>query len=497
MNASTLVQKLWNYCNILRDDGLSYGDYVEQLTFLLFLKMADEKTRAPFFQKPIVEAPWNWPELLERDADDLEVHYRHTLEALGKADGVIGVIFRKAQNKIQDPAKLKRLIVDLIDKEDWSLLDTDLKGDAYEGLLQKNAEDVKGGAGQYFTPRALIQGIVEVMNLKPGETICDPACGTAGFLLAAHTELRKQKLSKSQLTHLNTQAMTGVELVDSVARLACMNLVLHGVGAEDTSVVPVQVRDALSGKHGEYDVILANPPFGKKSSVTITSDDGEVSRDALTVHREDFWATTSNKQLNFVQHIFSSLKMHGRAAVVLPDNVLFEGGAGETVRRELLKQGDLHTVLRLPTGLFYAQGVKANVLFFDRKPPRPDGKPNTQRVWFYDLRTNQHFTLKTRPLQHADLHEFVRLYRADNRLSRSDSFSEANPQGRWRSYPVEELLARDKASLDLFWLKDESLSDSDNLPAPEIIAAEIIEDLQAALDQLKELEADLQPNADT
>jgi len=496
MNASTLVQKLWNYCNILRDDGLSYGDYVEQLTFLLFLKMADEKTRPPFSQKPIIEAPWNWPELLERDADDLEVHYRHTLEALGKADGVIGVIFRKAQNKIQDPAKLKRLIVDLIDKEDWSSLDTDLKGDAYEGLLQKNAEDVKGGAGQYFTPRPLIQGIVEVMNLKPGETICDPACGTAGFLLAAHTELRKQKLSKSQLAHLNTAALTGVELVDSVARLACMNLVLHGVGADDTRIVPVQVRDALSGKHGEYNVILANPPFGKKSSVTITSDDGDVSRETLTIHREDFWATTSNKQLNFVQHIFSSLKMHGRAAVVLPDNVLFEGGAGETVRRELLKQGDLHTVLRLPTGLFYAQGVKANVLFFDRKPPRPDGQPNTQRVWFYDLRTNQHFTLKTRPLQHADLHEFVRLYRADNRLSRSDTFSETNPQGRWRSYTVEELLARDKASLDLFWLKDESLSDSDNLPSPDVIAAEIIEDLQAALDQLKELEADLQAGAE-
>lgn len=492
MNASTLVQKLWSYCNILRDDGLSYGDYVEQLTFLLFLKMADEKTRAPFFQKPIIDAQWSWPRLLELDADPLENHYRHTLENLGKAEGVIGVIFRKAQNKIQDPAKLKRLIVDLIDKEDWSSLDTDLKGDAYEGLLQKNAEDVKGGAGQYFTPRPLIQGIVEVMNLKPGETICDPACGTAGFLLAAHAELRKQGLSKSQLKHLNTEALTGVELVDSVARLACMNLALHGVGADDTRVVPVQVRDALSGKHGEYDVILANPPFGKKSSVTITSDDGEVSRDALTVHRDDFWATTSNKQLNFVQHIFSSLKMHGRAAVVLPDNVLFEGGAGETVRRELLKQGDLHTVLRLPTGLFYAQGVKANVLFFDRKPPRPDGKPNTQRVWFYDLRTNQHFTLKTRPLQHADLHEFVRLYRAENRLSRSDTHSDANPQGRWRSYAVEDLLARDKASLDLFWLKDESLSDSDNLPAPEVIAAEIIEDLQAALDQLKELEADLQ-----
>ena len=492
MNASTLVQKLWNYCNILRDDGLSYGDYVEQLTFLLFLKMADEKTRPPFDQKPVINAQWSCPRLLELDADDLEVHYRHTLEELGKARGVIGVIFRKAQNKIQDPAKLKRLIVDLIDKEEWSQLYTDLKGDAYEGLLQKNAEDVKGGAGQYFTPRALIQGIVEVMNLQPGETICDPACGTAGFLLAAHTELRKRKLSKAEITHLNTKALCGVELVDSVARLACMNLVLHGVGASDTNVVPVDVRDALSGKHGEYDVILANPPFGKKSSVTITSDEGEVSRETLTIHRDDFWATTSNKQLNFVQHIFSSLKMHGRAAVVLPDNVLFEGGAGETVRRELLKQGDLHTILRLPTGLFYAQGVKANVLFFDRKPPRADGKPNTDRVWFYDLRTNQHFTLKTRPLQHADLNEFVRLYRAENRLTRAATFDEARPDGRWRSYGVDELLARDKASLDLFWLRDESLSDSDNLPAPDVIAAEIIEDLEAALVQLKELEAGLE-----
>jgi type I restriction enzyme M protein len=491
MNASTLVQKLWNYCNILRDDGLSYGDYVEQLTFLLFLKMADEKTKAPFFQKPVIAAEWAWPTLLALDADELEVHYRHTLEELGKAKGVIGVIFRKAQNKIQDPAKLKRLIVDLIDKEQWSLLDTDLKGDAYEGLLQKNAEDVKGGAGQYFTPRALIQGIVEVMNLQPGETICDPACGTAGFLLAAYTELRQHKLSKAELDALNTGALTGVELVDSVARLACMNLVLHGVGAEDPNVIPVQVRDALSGKHGEYDVILANPPFGKKSSVTITSEEGDISRETLTIQRDDFWATTSNKQLNFVQHIFSSLKMNGRAAVVLPDNVLFEGGAGETVRRELMKQGDLHTILRLPTGLFYAQGVKANVLFFDRKPPRPDGKANTERVWFYDLRTNQHFTLKTRPLQHADLNDFVRLYRPGNRLTREGTFNEANPLGRWRSYGVDELLARDKASLDLFWLRDESLSDSDNLPVPEIIAAEIIDDLQAVLDQLKELEADL------
>ncbi len=482
MNASTLVQKLWNYCNILRDDGLSYGDYVEQLTFLLFLKMADEKTRPPFDQKPIIEAPWHWPELLKLDADPLEVHYRHSLEALGKADGVIGVIFRKAQNKIQDPAKLKRLIVDLIDKEEWSLLDTDLKGDAYEGLLQKNAEDVKGGAGQYFTPRALIQGIVEVMNLQPGETICDPACGTAGFLLAAHTELRKRMLSKAQLTHLNTKALLGVELVDSVARLACMNLVLHGVGADDTRVVPVQVRDALSGKHGEYDVILANPPFGKKSSVTITSDDGDVSRETLTIHREDFWATTSNKQLNFVQHIFSSLKMHGRAAVVLPDNVLFEGGAGEKIRRKLLETCDVHTLLRLPTGIFYAQGVKANVLFFDKKAA--DGKVHTKGVWIYDLRTNKHFTLKTRPLAAPDLSDFIDCYRPANRHERNES-------ERFRYFSHADLVARDKASLDIFWLKDDSLDNLDDLPPPEALQQEIIEHLEAALAAFRDVAAGL------
>src|SRR5450755_259301 len=260
-NPQQIVQKLWNYCNILRDDGLSYGDYVEQLTFLLFLKMADEQSRPPFKKPSTVPAGYDWPSLLTKDGvpldgDALEVHYRHVLETLGKKSGMLGVIFRKAKNKIQDPAKLRRLIVDLIDKEQWSSLSADVKGDAYEGLLQKNAEDVKGGAGQYFTPRALIQGIVEVMNLQPGETICDPACGTAGFLLAAYTELRKHKLSKAQLDELNTGALTGVELVDSVARLACMNLVLHGVGAEDPRVIPVQVRDALSGKHGEYHVIF-------------------------------------------------------------------------------------------------------------------------------------------------------------------------------------------------------------------------------------------------
>ena len=497
-HSSQLVQKLWNYCNILRDDGLSYGDYLEQLTFLLFLKMADEQSRPPFNKKSPIPEKSSWPELLKRDGDELETHYRHTLEELGKEPGLIGVIFRKAQNKIQDPAKLRRLIADLIDKEEWSSLDTDVKGDAYEGLLQKNAEDVKGGAGQYFTPRALIRAIVDVMQPEPSEggqrfTICDPACGTGGFLLIAHEFIRNNnKLDKKQLTFLNTEQLRGVELVDSVARLCCMNVVLHGIGSDATHV-PVMVKDALAGKHGEYEMVLTNPPFGKKSSVTIVNEAGDEEKQSLVVHRDDFWASTSNKQLNFLQHVFTILKQHGRAAIVVPDNVLFEGGAGETVRRELLKQADVHTLLRLPTGIFYAQGVKANVLFFDRKPAAE--KPWTDKVWIYDLRTNKHFTLKENPLKRSDLDDFVNCYFGGKRGSQSRGYSgnrhERKESERFKSFSYEELAKRDKLNLDIFWLKDESLEDSANLPDPDIIAAEIVEDLQAALAQFAEIAADL------
>ena len=370
-NPTALVQKLWNYCNILRDDGLSYGDYVEQLTFLLFLKMADEQSKPPFNKPSPIPKGYGWPSAAAKlDGDELEMHYRHTLEELGKRSGMLGVIFRKAQNKIQDPAKLRRLIVDLIDKEQWSSLSADVKGDAYEGLLQKNAEDVKGGAGQYFTPRPLIAAMVDVVAPQPGQAICDPACGTGGFLLAAHDYIAKHHaLDRAQKKKLKSGTFFGIELVDSVTRLCAMNLLLHGIGGElGRRDLPVVTKDALAGKHGEYEIVLANPPFGKKSSVTIVNEAGESSKESLIINRDDFWASTSNKQLNFLQHIFTILKQHGRAAVVLPDNVLFEGGAGETIRRELLKQADVHTLLRLPTGIFYAQGVKANVLFFDRKP---------------------------------------------------------------------------------------------------------------------------------
>ena len=500
MTSTALVQKLWNYCNILRDDGLSYGDYVEQLTFLLFLKMADEQSKPPFDRQSPIPAGFGWEILVKLDGDDLETHYRHTLDELGKRQGMLGVIFRKAQNKIQDPAKLRRLIADLIDKEDWSSLDADVKGDAYEGLLEKNAADVKGGAGQYFTPRALIAAMVDVIAPKPGETICDPACGTGGFLLAAHDYIVKHnKLDKAQKRSLRSGALHGIELVDSVTRLCAMNLLLHGIGGEvdgdegkgkkekdkrrdAASTLPVTTKDALAGKHGEYEVVLANPPFGKKSSVTIINDAGEQSKESLIINRDDFWASTSNKQLNFLQHIFTILKQHGRAAVVLPDNVLFEGGAGETIRTALLKQADVHTLLRLPTGIFYAQGVKANVLFFDRKPARD--KPWTETLWIYDLRTNKHFTLKENRLTRADLDDFVACYNSKNRHDRKES-------ERFKCFNYADLVKRDKVNLDVFWLKDEALEDSANLPAPGVIAADIMEDLKAALEQFAEIAEDL------
>jgi type I restriction enzyme M protein len=388
---------------------------------------------------------------------------------------------------------LKRLISDLIDQAEWTSLDADVKGDAYEGLLEKNAQDVKGGAGQYFTPRALIRAMVDVVRPQPGETVCDPACGTGGFLLATHDYIVEHNttLDKAQKRHLKLKAMRGVDIVDSVVRLCAMNLLLHGIGPSGIeSEPPVSTDDALRADPGDrFDLVLTNPPFGKKSSVMVVNAEGESERETLTVVRDDFWASTSNKQLNFVQHVKTLLKINGRAAVVVPDNVLFEGGAGETVRRKLLQECDVHTLLRLPTGIFYAQGVKANVLFFDRKPASET--PWTKTLWIYDLRTNKHFTLKTNTLQRADLDEFVTCYHAENRHERTPSWSEPEPQGRWRSYDYDDIIKRDKCSLDIFWLRDESLEDSDNLPDPDVIAAEIVEDLKAALEQFAEIQADL------
>jgi type I restriction enzyme M protein len=491
--SSTIVQRLWNYCNVLRDDGVSYGDYVEQLTYLLFLKMDEERVK-DWGEKSAIPEAYNWGSLRNLEGVALESHYREILLELGKGAGLIPVIFRKAQNRIQNPARLKRLI-ELIDGETWTGIGVDVKAEIYEGLLEKNAQDVKSGAGQYFTPRPLIQAMVEAMRPEPGTRICDPAAGTGGFLIAAHDYInRHYELNRMQHEHLNHEALHGWEIVDNTARLCVMNLYLHGIGANGGQS-PIRVDDSLAKQPGEFfDMVLTNPPFGKKSSVTYVTEDGELRREAQTVVRDDFWTSTSNKQLNFVQHVRSILEIHGRAAMVVPDNVLFEGGAGETVRRKLLHECDVHTLLRLPSGVFYAQGVKANVLFFDRRPGSPTAQ--TKTLWIYDLRTNKSFTLKQNPLTRADLDEFVACYNPENRHERTPTWSQApatdsGPAGRWRAFSYEELMARNQANLDIFWLRDESLEETANLPEPDVLAEEMLGDLQEAVGLLEEIVEDL------
>jgi len=489
MTTATIVQRVWNYCNTLRDDGVSYGDYVEQLTYLLFLKMAYEYSKPPYNRD--IQIPTcpdgkklNWESLQNKSGAELEVHYIKILNELGKEKGMIGEIFFKAQNKIQDPAKLYKLI-QLIDDENWVILGADVKGDIYEGLLEKNAEDTKSGAGQYFTPRALIKAMVECIRPEPKKTIADPASGTGGFFLAAYdfiSDEKKFKLDKSEKEFLKFKTFSGWEIVPNTARLCLMNLYLHNIG-DLNSEPPIERADSLLVSPAtKFDYVLTNPPFGKKSSMTITNEDGTQSKDTLTYERQDFWTTTSNKQLNFIQHVRSMLKADGKAAVVVPDNVLFEGGAGETVRKRLLESTDVHTILRLPTGIFYAQGVKANVIFFDNKPASKTAW--TKEVWIYDLRTNIHFTLKTQQMRFDDLKDFVECYNPQNRFKRKESTSGGE---RFKKFKYDEIIARDKTNLDIFWLKDDSLGDMDNLPEPNILAKDIIKGLESSINSFKKI----------
>lgn len=487
-NTSSIISKVWSFCTILKDDGVSYGDYLEQLTYLLFLKMADEFSKPPYNRKLPIPAEYNWESLTEKRGAELEIHYTTLLRELAKAKSILGQIFVKSQNKIQDPAKLYK-IIDMIDKEHWSMMGTDVKGKIYEGLLEKNAEDTKSGAGQYFTPRALIRAMVECIRPEPMKTIADPACGTGGFFLAAYDFIANPNnytLDKDQKEFLKFKTFSGNEIVANTRRMALMNLFLHNIGdfESDNYISPADSLVSDSGVRVDY--VLANPPFGKKSSMTFTNDEGEQDSEDLTYNRQDFWVTTSNKQLNFVQHIRTMLKSDGKAAVVLPDNVLFEGGAGEVIRKKLLETTNLHTILRLPTGIFYKQGVKANVVFFDNKPASKD--PHTKEIWFYDFRTNIKFSLKKNPLKFEDLREFIECYHPSNIALRKETFNaEANPEGRWRKFTYNEIIERDKTSLDISWIKDKSLTDLDNLPDPDILANDIIENLKAGIESFEEI----------
>lgn len=423
-----LTKKVWNLATTLAGQGIGYTDYVTQLTYLLFLKM-DAENEEELDEPSAIPEGFRWKDLIELDGLELIEQYEKTLKLLSDQNNLIGTIFTKAQNKIDKPVYLKK-VISMIDAEKWLMMDNDVKGTIYEGILEKNGQDRKSGAGQYFTPRPLIQAIVDCVKPSIGETICDPACGTGGFLLAAYDYMKTQSADRDKLDFLKNKALYGVDNAPLVVTLASMNLYLHGVGTERS---PIACEDSLEKEpENLVDVILANPPFGTRPA-------GSVD-----INRPDFYVETKNNQLNFLQHIMLMMKNGGRAAVVLPDNVLFEGGAGEIIRKKLLTDFNLHTILRLPTGIFYAQGVKANVLFFTK------GQPTTQ-IWFYDYRTDVKHTLATNKLQRHHLDDFVAAYNASQRV---ETYNEKTAKdGRWRKYTVKEVMERDKTSLDITWIK--------------------------------------------
>jgi type I restriction enzyme M protein len=479
--ASNLVQKVWSYANVMRDDGLSFLDYTEQITYLLFLKIAWE--RASSAERESKKPALCWGKLASASDDaKLARVYQESLRILSTSTGLLGLIFTKPQSKIEDAAKLRRL-VRLVDEQEWSILDLDVKGEIYEGLLARNAEDVRGGAGQYFTPRPVIRAIVEVMRPSPTMRICDPACGTGGFLLAAHEYVLKHYPAMDRKTRkfVDEEAMRGNDIVASVARLCGMNLFLHGMGGGKKLLV--DVSDSLAKKSPAVDMVLTNPPFGKKSSFTVIHDDGKRDTEKLYYERKDFWATTSNKQFNFVQNVYTMLVEDGQAAMVVPDNVLFEGGAGEDIRRALLKHCDVHTLLRLPTGIWYSAGVKANVLFFDKKSASK--KPGTKELWVYDLRSKKNFTLRQNPIAERDLAEFVDVFQAGNRGTKR------RESERFKCFSYSNLMGRDKANLDIFWLKKDPVADIDNFTTLEELASAIVRDLDHAKKAFSEVEKEL------
>ena len=475
MNNQEIVAKLWTLCNVLRDDGITYHQYVTELTYILFLKMAKETDGVDQRMKIQENIPegYRWDDLLKIGANDLKEYYDGLLKTLEKkGNGLVKEIFLGAVSNIREPKNLYK-IIHTIEGLDWYSKERETFGDLYEGLLEKNASEKKSGAGQYFTPRVLIDVMTELTNPQVGERCNDPACGTFGFMIAADRYIKDQtddlfSLSQELQEFQINDAFTGGELVHETHRLALMNAMLHDIKGH------IQFGDTLSslGKQMTgYDVVLTNPPFGTKKG-------GERAT------RDDLTFPTSNKQLNFLQHIYRSLNKGGRAAVVLPDNVLFVDGDGERIRKDLMEKCKLHTILRLPTGIFYAQGVKTNVLFFERGL---SDKGNTQEVWFYDLRSNMPNFGKTNPLKREHFDEFVQCYQRDDRHKRQETYNEENPQGRWRKYTIEEIIARDKTSLDITWLKQGE--ETEDIPLDELLEniEEKATNIMNAVEKLKKI----------
>lgn len=434
VNEETLTTKVWQMADVLAAQGIGNTDYLTQLTYLLFLKMDQE--RADIFEEgSAIPEGFRWNDLIKEEGQDLLSQYNRTLEELRKQDNLIGTIFTQAQNKITQPVYLKK-IISMIDEQQWLIMSGDVKGAIYEDILEEVGQDTKSGTGEYFTPRALISAMVDVTCPKITETVCDPACGTGGFLMAAYDYMKHQSNDAKKLDFLNNKALHGTDITPLVVTLGSMNLYLHGIGKDSS---PIVCGDSLINQPDVlYDVILANPPFGARPS------------GAVTLNRPDFYVTTSNNQLNFLQHMMRLLKDGGRAAIVLPDNVLFEGTAGKVIRQKLLTEFNLHTILRMPTGIFYKPGVKTNVLFFTKGQPTKD-------IWYYDYRTNVHHTLKQKPMKRSDLDDFVACYHADDISQREETYNaETNPSGRWRKFSAADFLATDKIGMDVTWIKPES-----------------------------------------
>ncbi len=480
MATNDIVQKLWNLCDILKDDGIGYSDYVTELVLLLFIKMEYENAESGVLQKHRLPDYARWPELTGRSGLNLLNHYRETLLKLSlSTDHLIAAIYSDAQTRLKEPRHLELLIKSL-DSIDWFSARQDGLGDLYEGLLEKNSTESKSGAGQYFTPRPLIDTIVEVIKPKPGETVQDPAAGTAGFLIAADRYIKDKTdnlydLKEKDRQFQRTKAFIGMELVSGTRRLALMNCLLHGMEGDDEGVVHLGNTLGSAGSSlPKCNVSLSNPPFGTAKG------GGGPTRDDLTF-------ATSNKQLAFVQHIVRHLQDGGRAAVVLPDNVLFEAGVGADIRRDLMDKCRLHTILRLPTGIFYAQGVKTNVLFFHKISQAATG--STQDVWVYDMRANAPKFGKRTPLTYAHFADFIAAYGKDpNGKSKRQDQGE---QGRWRCYSREWIANEKGDSLDIAWLKDDSAEDAADLPEPAVLARVAVEELNGALAELEAILVEL------
>ncbi|UWM64769.1 type I restriction-modification system subunit M [Enterobacter sp. CP102] len=517
MSNNEIVQKLWNLCDVLRDDGINYSDYVTELVLLLFIKMVHENTEAETLDKHILPEGCRWSDLNSKSGLNLLNDYKQILlklstgkDAEGKlvhADPLIAAIYADAQTRLREPRHLEQLIRSL-DQIDWFSAQKDGLGDLYEGLLEKNAGETKSGAGQYFTPRALINSMVRCIKPQPGEVIQDPAAGTAGFLIAADQYIKSRTddlydLSDKERVFQKNKAFIGVELVPSTRRLALMNCLLHGMEGDEKGVVHQGNALGMAGQSlAKADIILANPPFG-------TSKGGEAS-----ITRDDLTYNTSNKQLAFLQHIYRNLKPGGRAAVVLPDNVLFEAGVGADVRRDLMNKCNLHTILRLPTGIFYAQGVKTNVLFFTKGTDADKYQEEncTENVWVYDLRTNMPSFGKRTPFTEQHLKAFEEVFgddphgnspRAEGEWSFNASEidvadSEENQDiaqhlttSRWLKFSRDWIRTAKSDSLDISWMKDKDSIDADSLPEPDVLAAEAMSELVQALGELDALMREL------